>query len=80
MKKNGVAPKSSYFIDKSIKLKRYTDDFREVNRFMKILQDMDNIYEEMSLQFDLIKQDMKNLTKTYDKLCKIINENFYLNT
>ena len=37
MKKNGVAPKSSYFIDKSIKLKRYTDDFREVNRFMKIL-------------------------------------------
>ena len=29
MKKDGVAQKSSYFIDKSIKPKRYTDDFRK---------------------------------------------------
>ena len=37
IKKDGPAPYSSYFIDKSIKLKNYTDDFREVNRFMRML-------------------------------------------
>lgn len=48
MKRDGIVPNSSYFIDKSIKIKRYTDDFRAVNRLMKILYDKDDIYEEMA--------------------------------
>ncbi|KRX03768.1 hypothetical protein PPERSA_04276 [Pseudocohnilembus persalinus] len=78
-KKNGTLQLTvKYLRNKAINIKKYTDEFRTVNRKMKNLYDKDNLYEEFTRQFDFVRDDIRNLSDSQDKLCQYLQENFNL--
>lgn len=46
-KQAGIELDQNYKVEKKLKIKKYTDEFKIVNRKIKGMYDKDNIYEEM---------------------------------
>jgi len=47
-----------------------------VCRKLKSMNEEDNIAEEMSREFDFIREEVKVLNEQQEKLCKYIEDNF----
>lgn len=55
----GIELDPDYTEEKTDKIKRYTDDFKTINRKIKSMFDKDNIFEEMGRQFDYLQNEIE---------------------
>ncbi len=58
----GIELDQEYKDAKEDKIKRYTDEFKVINRKIKSMFDKDNLYDEMGRQFDYLQREIEWLS------------------